>query len=317
MVTPYSFSLTLTPDDAEKLKQYCQDRGFPFSEPPQYARWKAEGTGFKIIYYASGKAVVQGKGADEFVRYTVEALCPLHAGTADRAASALQPPQPPEHFAPHAGLDESGKGDFFGPLVICCAYVDERTVASLTAAGVRDCKLVNDAQLFNMAATIKSILTPSGFSVVVIGNEAYNRLYAKFSNLNRLLAWGHARALENILEKVPGCPAALADQFGNPELIKRALLEKAQKIQLIQRHKAESDIAVAAASVLARAEFLNRLARLADTAGVKLPKGAGSGVLETGKKLWEQTHNTALFEKISKLHFSTFLRIRGLPVPEK
>lgn len=307
-MTVHCFSIPLTSVDIDILHRWCEDRGFSFSEPPQHALWKVDVQGCKLVCYASGKLVVQGKGADEFIRYTLETLLPHLTGISEAPESAVAV----KGIVPHAGMDESGKGDFFGPLVITSAFANEKTAGQLIDAGVRDCKLVNDKELFTLHGKIKAILSPRCFSTVVIGNEAYNRLYAQFANLNKLLAWGHARALENLLSKVPECTEALADQFGNPALIKRALLEKGRAITLTQRTKAESDIAVAAASILARAEFLHRLAALADTAGVKLPKGAGPIVVRIGKELWRSSKGDAvLFAQIAKTHFSTYKQIQS------
>lgn len=305
------YSFQLPPHENAALREWCLDRGYPQSAPPQYAAWKCDADGFNIVCYNSGKIVVQGKGAEEFVRYTLETLCPSTAGISDGANIDLST------YIAHAGLDESGKGDFFGPLVICCAYVDKKNAEALIVAGAKDCKLLNDKEVFAIDTKIRNILTGRNFATVLIGSEAYNRLYEKFGNLNKLLAWGHARALENILEKVPSCGLALADQFGNPQLIERALLNKGRHIKLEQRHKAESDIAVAAASVIARAEFLRRLEALGKQIGTRLPKGAGDPVLKTGKALWEQRPDPDFFATFAKCHFATFYRVQGLPPPQK
>ncbi|WP_455388309.1 ribonuclease HIII, partial [Petrachloros mirabilis] len=168
------------------------------------------------------------------------------------------------------GIDESGKGDYFGPLVIAAVFVDATTQDELALMQVRDSKKISDGRILEMAQDIK-IICPH--SVITIGPHKYNELYAKIRNLNRLLAWGHAKALETLLERV-SCERAIADQFGDERLILNALQEKGRKIVLEQRTKAESDIAVAAASILARAEFLVRLKRLSGEIGTTLPKGA-------------------------------------------
>jgi ribonuclease HIII len=140
-------------------------------------------------------------------------------------------------------------------------------------------------------------------SVVAIGPQRYNDLYAKIRNLNRLLAWGHARALENILEDTD-CTLAISDQFGDERFILNALLEKGKRIRLIQRPKAEDDLAVAAASILARAEFLIRLARLSDEVGTALPKGASPAV-ELAARMVIKKHGRERLATVAKLHFKT------------
>src|SRR5690606_7320205 len=136
----------------------------------------------------------------------------------------------PDRFCPHIGVDESGKGDFFGPLVIAGVYVDGEISRQLIQGGIQDSKRIgSDKRIRDLAKLIRGTLGLVS-SIVAIGPERYNELYAKFGNLNRLLAWGHARVIENLLEQRPDCPRALSDQFGNPKLIKSALLDKGRKI---------------------------------------------------------------------------------------
>ena len=151
---------------------------------------------------------------------------------------------------------------------------------------------------------------------VSIGPEAYNRMYKSFGSLNRLLAWGHARALENLLDKVPECTEAIADQFGDEHLILSALKEKGSKIHLIQRTKAESDMAVAAASVIARAGFLRRLEDLGKLAGGTLPKGASEQVDLRAAEL-AQKGGAELLSQFAKMHFRNSYKALGLPPPPK
>jgi ribonuclease HIII len=198
------------------------------------------------------------------------------------------------------GIDESGKGDYFGPLVIAAVFVDAVTQGELALMHVRDSKKISDGRILDMAPDIKTICP---HSIVAIGPQKYNELYAKIKNLNRLLAWGHARALENLLDKV-SCGRAIADQFGDERLILSALQAKGRTIMLEQRPKAESDIAVAAASILARAEFLIRLKRLSEEVGTSLPKGASSTV-EVAARMVMKKHGEERLAHVVKLHFKT------------
>jgi ribonuclease HIII len=198
------------------------------------------------------------------------------------------------------GIDESGKGDYFGPLVIAAVFVDATTQGELALMQVRDSKKISDGRILEMAPDIKTICQ---HSVIAIGPVKYNELYAKIRNLNRLLAWGHAKALENLLERV-SCERAIADQFGDERLILNALQEKGRKIVLEQRTKAESDLAVAAASILARAEFLLRLKRLSDEVGTTLPKGASPAV-ELAARMVVKKHGQERLGSVAKLHFKT------------
>lgn len=207
------------------------------------------------------------------------------------------------------GIDESGKGDYFGPLVVAAVLVTPADEPDLRLMQVRDSKRISDSRILEMAPDIRQVCR---HSVVAIGPQRYNELYAKIKNLNRLLAWGHARALENILEHSE-CPLAISDQFGDERFIVNALLEKGKKIRLIQRPKAEEDLAVAAASILARAEFLLRLKRLSEEIGLSLPKGASQAV-EIAARVVVKKLGRERLESIAKLHFKTTQAIlRDIP----
>jgi len=205
----------------------------------------------------------------------------------------------------HIGIDESGKGDYFGYLVVAAVYVDERLRIGLESLRVRDSKRVSDSVIRVMAAEIMKCCP---HSVVRISPEKYNGLYSNFKSLNKLLAWGHARALENVLEKV-GADYALADQFGDEKFLKNALLEKGRTIRLVQRTKAESDIAVAAASILARDEFVSTLHVLSEKYNIDLPKGA-THVEDAARKIVTM-HGASVLDKVAKVHFRTTKRIIG------
>jgi ribonuclease HIII len=206
----------------------------------------------------------------------------------------------PSRTIERIGIDESGKGDYFGPLVIAAVFVDATTQGELRLMQVRDSKKISDGRILEMAPDIKTICP---HSVIAIGPQKYNELYEKIRNLNRLLAWGHAKALETLLERVT-CEWAISDQFGNERLILNVLQEKGRKIMLEQRTKAESDLAVAAASILARAEFLLRLKRLSSEVGTTLPKGASPAV-ELAAKMVIKKHGQERLGSVAKLHFKT------------
>ena len=206
------------------------------------------------------------------------------------------------------GIDESGKGDYFGPLVIAAVFVTPTSESDLTLMQVRDSKKISDGRILEMAPDIR-LLYPH--SVVAIGPQRYNELYVKIKNLNRLLAWGHARALENLLQQVD-CDLAIADQFGDERLILNALQEKGKQIRLVQRTKAEADLAVAAASILARAEFLLRLKKLSQELNTTLPKGASPAVELAGRMVVKKYGRERL-GTVAKLHFKTTKSVLGEP----
>jgi len=202
------------------------------------------------------------------------------------------------------GTDESGKGDYFGPLVVAGVFVPEEQQNVLKELGIRDSKKISDNRIRELATLLKK-----GYkhSLVAIGPERYNELYAKLRNLNRILAWAHSRAIENILEEV-NCAIAVTDQFGDKSFVLNALMKKGKEIELIQRPKAEEDLAVAAASILARAEFLKRLYFLSQDVGIDLPKGSSSLVEDAGLKL-VKLQKVQILDKVAKKHFKLTRRI--------
>ncbi len=202
------------------------------------------------------------------------------------------------------GTDESGKGDYFGPLVVAGFFLPEEQEKVLSELGVKDSKRFSDNRVRELAGLIKKGYT---HSIVTIGPEKYNSLYTKLRNLNRILAWAHSRAIENILEEV-NCKLAITDQFGDKAFVLNALMKRGKSIELIQRPKAEEDLAVAAASILARAEFLTRLYFLSKDIGMDLPKGASPLVEEAGLKL-VKAHGVQVLDKVAKKHFKNTARI--------
>lgn len=196
------------------------------------------------------------------------------------------------------GVDESGKGDFFGPLVIAACYVGPEHLAELE--GVKDSKKLTDQQAMKLASVIKKTCP---HYVLCIMPPKYNELYAKIGNLNKLLAWGHAQAIEKVLEQQPA-NLIISDQFqAGGNIVKSKLKELGRQAEFISRVRAESDIAVAAASILARAEFLWRLKQLSEENGVELPKGA-TNVIPSGKKVVAM-HGRDGLPKVAKMHFKT------------
>jgi ribonuclease HIII len=297
-----SYTCTLDADKIAQLKRDLQARGFMFRDIP-YAHFGAEHRGEKVnvAVYTSGKVVVQGKGTTDFVQFYLE---PQLLGEARLGYEHILDPTMLE---PRIGVDESGKGDFFGPLVIAGAFLDEAAARNMMEIGVRDSKLIkSDARIADIA---KQIRTTSGCvtDVVAIGPETYNKLHAKMRNVNDILGWGHARVIENLLGRVDS-PKAISDQFGNKKIIERALMERGRKIKLVQRHKAESDLAVAAASIIARDEFVVRLRRLGKEYGVMLPKGASAAVVEAGRELVTK-HGRDALGKVAKTHFRTTQKV--------
>lgn len=213
---------------------------------------------------------------------------------------------------PYIGTDESGKGDYFGPLVVAAVWADKSTQEELEELGVRDSKSLSDRRCRELAAKIRDLFK-SKYEEVEIPPERYNSLYEQFKregkNLNHLLAWGHARALENLLARYTS-QYAVADRFGDEKYILSRLMERGKSLQLEQTPKAERYPAVAAASILARDRFLSRLQSIAHQVGVELPKGAAPAVVDAARAIIDRSGPTAL-RKVAKMHFKTTCAVLG------
>lgn len=309
-----SYTSTLTEPQAAALQSWLQAHGYQFRQVP-YARFAAEKDKTNVVFYQSGKLVVQGKGTQEFIEFVLEPEILKEARLGYEAVLS------PELLLPRLGVDESGKGDFFGPLCIAGVYVNEPVVNAWKDAGVRDSKNISsDKRIKELAELIRN--TPGCVTTVVpIGNEAYNRLYAKMRSVNTLLAWGHARVIENLMGQKhrmnPPPVRAISDQFAaNKETVAKALMSLGRSLELVQKHRAEADLAVAAASILARHEFVTRLAALEKQFGMKLPKGASAAV-DAAAREFVAKHGAESLSKVAKMHFRTALRAQGLPEPPR
>jgi ribonuclease HIII len=293
-----SYTHPLSLGQATKFRELLEQLGFEFS-PKEYTLFFAQKNRLSVAVYEKGpKVLVQGRGVEEFVQFELE---PKILGEAKLGYEEVHLP---EMFEPHFGVDESGKGDFFGPLAIAGVYVDRGIARKLLDDGVQDSKRIgSDARIRSLAQTIRK--TANGLvDTVLIGPQRYNELYEKFGNLNKLLGWGHARVIENLLKKKPDCPRSLSDQFADARVVEQSLLRHGRKIDIRQRTKAESDVAVAAASILAREAFINWLERRGKELGFRLERGASANVKEIAKKLVETTGPGALRE-LAKVHFRT------------
>jgi ribonuclease HIII len=293
-----SYTQPLTTQQAEVLRGLLLEQGFEMREK-QYALFSGKKGKVQVTVYEKGpKVLVQGKETRDFVQFTLE---PLVLG---EAKLGYEEELDPEMFEPHIGIDESGKGDFFGPLVIAAAYTNKQAARHLLDQGIQDSKKIgSDARIKQLADVIRE--TPGlRFELVSINPLKYNELYRKIGNLNRLLAWGHARVLENLLAKAPDCRRAISDQFARPEVLKRNLMEKGRQIELVQKTKAESDLAVAAASILAREKFVLWLENASSEYQTPMPKGASAKVREVARQLIGQ-HGRGILEDVAKTHFKT------------
>ena len=306
-------ALRTSGDCTERPEQSCTYR-LDFQSGPERA---------VVKQYTNGTLLIQGAGADgplvERLARAVEEAAP---GTSAPPKAAA--PKPSAHTAPSGatvgvdverpfdspwiGSDEAGKGDYFGPLVACAVYVDERVLGLLATLGVRDSKRLSDTQNRRLAVEVR-LVCGEGCAEVVVPPERYNTLYEQFKgegkNLNSLLAWGHSRAIETVLARVP-CQNVIVDQFADARYI-QARLSRTQ-VHIVQVPRAEANLAVAAASILARDRFLGWMERASQEVGMALPKGASSQVEAAARKIAQQ-HGADALRRLAKLHFKTTERV--------
>jgi ribonuclease HIII len=294
-----TYTIKLDDVQLDKLRALCVARQWePFEVP--YARFAFRGTDVNVTAYDKRKVVViAGKGTEDFVTMTLEPEITL------AAKLGYDEVLHPDWFEAHAGLDESGKGDFFGPVIAATVIADKAMIDAWREAGVQDSKKIVDNQIIRLDAIIRE-------TKGVVVEVCYCRTMARYNelmgrpgaNLNRLLAWQHATALGDALAK-RAVPWGLLDQFTEQPLVQRELAKKGvQNFELRMRTKAESDPVVAAASVVARAEFIRAMHALSKQFGEKLQKGAGPLVKIQAEQIMQKFGARALGD-YAKLHFRT------------
>ena len=294
-----SYVITLDEAQIEALGDWCEAHGWQFY-CPQYACYGYKSDGINLVAYQSGKLSIQGKKTQEFVTDVLE------PEITKKFCLGFERVDHPEWFIEHAGMDESGKGDLFGPLVTACVIANDVAVDFWLKNGLKESKAVsNDALLFKMEALVRK---PDGVIVetAYTGMEKYNELYSKFGNLNELLAWLHAKALSNALERHP-VSYGLLDQFSKAKLVHKHLKDR-KNFKLDQRVRAEEDPVVAAASIIARAEYVRHLKKLSEMAGIHLPKGCGTQAKQALAEVIQKCGTESL-AKFAKLHFKTVAEV--------
>ncbi len=307
------YSIQLSPAEACALRKKLADRAGYEESSRDYTDFCFEGPRVNVSYYPKrGKLLVQGAGANEFLEFVL-LVDPSTLVSAVTGKPAVASPResgkvPALDISPHFGVDESGKGDYFGPLVIAGVYSDERTAEALVKLGCQDSKAIpDDRKIAAIAAKVMS-LPGVAYEVVCIGPRRYNELYTEFGNLNKLLAWGHARVIAALHEKVPACPRALSDKFANEWVLRTALKKRNVPVQLDQRVRGESDVAVAAASILARARFVKWVHDAAAAACCELPLGCAPHVTKAARA-FVRTHGEERLCDVAKLHFRTTAKV--------
>lgn len=290
-----SFIVQFDVKRADELRKALAEQGFSFAEPP-HTLFQGKKEGIICTLYASGKLMVQGKKMKEFIEYFLEPEI-LRTFTYGYDHDRVD-------RTPRIGIDESGKGDYFGPLCVAGIYADATGIETLLKLGVKDSKKLQDSTICTIGPKIRKEFA---HELIRIGPPKYNELIEKFGNLNLLLGWGHATAIDNLIERTK-CENVIIDQFAAEHVVIRALKQKKREALLKQRPRAEEDVVVAAASILARECFLLSMKALSEKIGVHLPKGAGSEIIKVGKKL-VQEHGREILPTVAKVHFKTTQQI--------
>lgn len=310
-LVPPSGTFTATIDVGlapQMIEDLCQ-QGFEFSEP-LYTIFSAKKSGVVCTLYKSGKLTVQGKEKASFIEFYLEPhILKDFSYTYQKSSSKIiketttsskNVSESHLNEMEHIGIDESGKGDFFGPLCIAGVFADKEGINRLKQIGVRDSKTLTPAAIIKLAHQIKKEFI---HHIVKINPLKYNELIAKFNNLNHLLAWGHATTIEQLVGTT-GCCRVLIDQFAHEKVVLTALKRKKMEIELTQRHRGEEDVVVAAASILARCAFVEGLELLEKEFNQSFPKGASQATIAAGRN-FIRTHGREELGKVGKLHFKT------------
>ncbi len=310
-----SYTAKLTDEQLDKLGAWCAGRGWqPFEVV--YTRFAYKGPDCNVTAYTSRKVVIAGKGTEAFVQMTLE---PEITGEAKLGYDEVLHP---DWFEPHAGLDESGKGDLFGPVVAATVIATAPAIRTLIDAGVKDSKKIADSQIVKLDKIVRA--TPGvTVEICTCGMPKYNELMARpRANLNKLLAWQHGIALIEALKRQP-VDRGLLDQFSERPLVQEELKRKnITGFDLAMRTKAEEDPVVAAASIVARAEYVRIMHRLSERFGSPLQKGASALVKQQAHDIINRFGARALGD-FAKLHFRTAYevvkeagKLNELPLPE-
>lgn len=259
--------------------------------------------------YHTGKSLVQGKPSPlkRLLDYW-RASEPGVGKTASRsAAGGAVKSIVVKDATPRVGTDEAGKGDYFGPLVVAGVRVlGEEASCGLRSLGVRDSKLLTDDVAVKISDGIVGLVGEGNVCVVVVGPPEYESRRWAAGDVNKLLAEVNVHILNELADEVE---LFVVDQFAKAA---RSRMEPhlPSGVRLEVRPRAESDeVAVAAASILARARYLEELRKLSKEAGFVLPKGA-THVVPVAKRVYRERGMEGL-KKLAKVHFQTTKRVVG------
>lgn len=288
-----TFVASINPALGPKIMKDLVEQGFELNQPP-YTVFAAKKKGVSCTLYLTGKLTVQGKEMKNFIEFYLEPqILKSFSFTYNHVVDSVDE-------TARIGIDESGKGDFFGPLCVAGVYASGEEIIKLKNLGVRDSKTLSETSILKIGDNIRKNFA---HQIVKINPLKYNELIVQFGNLNRLLAWGHAVTIEQLVEKT-ACRKVIIDQFADEHVVTTALKRKKLEVDLLQRHRGEEDLVVAAASILARQAFVESLKKMEKEFGQEFPKGASARTISAGKAFMRK-HGEENLGLVGKLHFKT------------
>ncbi|UCE09381.1 MAG: hypothetical protein JSW61_10440 [Candidatus Thorarchaeota archaeon] len=237
--------IKIKPDLLAKLKSVLEEArgalGKPVTNPYEFFRFSYMGA--EIVAYTSGKIVVSKNHGAELVR---ESLAHVLTGESD--------------YDIVIGSDEAGKGEWLGPLCVGAVALNPIQERLLVGLGVMDSKEIPISKIPDLAQTIRQ--ESLGHSTVLVSPESFNSKLTDFhnegKNLNDLLAWAHAKAISEVLSRLTKADSedrirVVVDEFDSHKTEYRlSRVIDLDRVDLIQKHNAEEETPVAAASIIAR-----------------------------------------------------------------
>ncbi len=303
--------LTVSPSIMNEIKKKYNSH-LSDKKPPGSV-FVAKTSNCTITGYKSGKVMFQGSSAESEAEQWKSNSTPSTKAGPTRKKVGDHPYAPPANISAMSviGSDEVGTGDFFGPITVAAAYVDQNQIPLLKELGVRDSKGMKDPEIIEIA---RNLIKTIPYSLLILPNEKYNSMQKKGMNQGKMKALLHNKAIQNVQSKIASYEAILIDQFAKPEIYFNYLKDQSTVIRekVYFATKAEEiHLAVAAASIIARYSFVMEIDRLGRENNVKLPKGAGAGVDIAAAKLI-QKHGDEVLGKLAKLHFANSLKAKKL-----
>lgn len=253
----------------------------------EYEEWRMKSFATAILY-KSGKLVVQGQDISKFVEVVDRVLN-------ENLSSSVS-------ILNEIGADEVGKGDYFGPLVVSAVYVNSSQANIIKKIGAVDSKKLSDRDIGLIASKIKKIVQ---FKTQVITPEEYNKRYSEVKNISILLAEAHADNVLSLIRSIrKPIDRVVIDQFSSMKSrLNNAFGQRLGNVELVQFHRAESEVSVAAASVLARAEFITQMDIMSKKYAMNFPKGAAHVV--GFARDFVQKYSADELKKVAKITFRT------------